>query len=84
MLKATNSILYEPSNAVKRQSNSNEGDQVMSVQENDGKIDLEQMIAMSRQTDAMFNINNTLSAAAHEIESKELVLKMSNSNSLLS
>lgn len=47
------------------------------------KIDLEPVIALSRQTDAIFNINNTLSAEAHEKESIELSIKMSNNSSAL-
>ena len=39
------------------------------------------MIAQSRQTDALYNINNTISAEAQENESIELSLKMSKSNS---
>lgn len=42
------------------------------------------MIAQSRQTDALYNINNTISAEAQESESIELSLKMSKNNSKLS
>jgi hypothetical protein len=48
------------------------------------KIDLAPMIAQSRQTDAIYNINNTISAEAQENESIELSIKMSKNNSKLS
>ena len=38
------------------------------------QLDLEPVIALSRQTDAIFNVNLTLSAEAHEDQSKEMAL----------
>jgi len=44
-------------------------------------IDLEPVIALSRKTDALFNINTTLSADANAKESKEIMAAMMSRNS---
>jgi hypothetical protein len=47
-------------------------------------IDLTPAIALSRQTDQLFNINTTLSAEEHKFESHEIAYKMSRNSSKLS